>query len=249
MRFPRCHRVFSKASATCLAGLLTLGIVGTFVQPAFAKAVKADAKVQAALAPTERAQQLADWVLDSGDNGDLPFLIIDKSGGKAFVFARDGHSLGSAWVLTGLAPGDNSLPGIGTMPLSAIKPEMRTTPAGRFTAILGHDLEAEVLWVDYPDAISMHPVINTTPSERRLQRIVSPKASDHRISFGCINVPPKFFSGVVKPALVEGKGIVYILPDMKPLPDVFPKYYDAKPPADAAAPQRSQALVAPDGVN
>ena len=121
------------------------------------------------------------------------------------------------------------------MPLKAIKPEMRTTPAGRFTAVLGHDLEAEVLWVDYPDAISMHPVINTDPSERRLQRIVSPKPADHRISFGCINVPAKFFSGVVEPTFREGKGIVYILPDVKPLQAVFPKYYDSESASDPRA--------------
>jgi len=237
MRFPWCPQV-PKVSATFVAGILALAITGTVVAPAGAFGKTASVKpgpAVIAVSPSGRVQQLAAWILDSHDNGALPFAIIDKSAGKAFVFARDGHSLGAAWVLTGLAPGDDSLPGIGTMPLSAIKPGMRTTPAGRFTAVLGRDLEAEVLWVDYPDAISMHPVINTTPSERRLERIVSPKASDHRISFGCINVPAKFFSGVVKPTFQDGKGIVYILPDVKPLQDVFPKYYDAVSASDLGA--------------
>jgi hypothetical protein len=130
-------------------------------------------------------------------------------------------------VLVGLAPGDDSVSGIGTMPLSAINPEMRTTPAGRFVSRLGRDLgKLDVLWVSYPDAISLHRVINTNPAERRLERIVSLAPPDHRISYGCINVPAKFFDTVVDPTFNGTNGIVYILPEVKSLQDVFPNYYD-----------------------
>jgi len=109
---------------------------------------------------------MADWVAQSSDNGDLPFVIIDKPDAKVFVFDKNGQVLGSAWVLVGLAQGDDSVPGIGTMPLTVITPQMRTTPAGRFVAALGHDLgKLDVLWVDYPDAISLHRVINTDLAE------------------------------------------------------------------------------------
>ena len=192
-------------------------------------------------AAPDAVKQIADWVVDSGNNRSLPFVILDKPEAKVFVFEQDGRLKGTAWVLVGLSPGDESVPGIGTMPLAAIRPDMRTTPAGRFVAALGHDLgKLDVLWVDYPDAISLHRVINTKPAEKRLIRIVSPVARDHRISYGCINVPAKFFDTVVDPAFKDTKGVVYILPEVKGIRDVFPDYYDVKdnsgpPPAEVSA--------------
>ena len=178
-------------------------------------------------AAPEAVKQIADWVTDSRDNHSLPFVIIQKPDAKVFVFDKDGHLKGTASVLVGLAPGDDSVSGIGTMPLSAIHPEMRTTPAGRFVSALGHDLgKLDVLWVDYPDAISLHRVINTDPAERRLERIVSPVPLDHRISYGCINVPAKFFDTVVDPTFKGTRGVVYILPEVKSIHDVFPDYYN-----------------------
>jgi len=169
---------------------------------------------------------VADWVVDSADNGGLPFVIVDKQHAKVFVFDKDGRLIGRAWVLVGLTPGDDSVPGIGTLPLKAITPDMRTTPAGRFVAELGNDLGTlDVLWVDYGDAISLHRVINTDPAERRLERIVSDTPAEHRISYGCINVPAKFFDRVVDPLFKDTKGIVYILPEVKPMSTVFPDYY------------------------
>jgi hypothetical protein len=175
----------------------------------------------------DAVRHMADWVVASGNNGTLPFVIIDKPEAKVVVFDGTGQMLGSAWVLIGLARGDDSVPGIGTMPLTAITPDMRTTPAGRFVATIGHDLgKLDVLWVDYPDAISLHRVINTDPAERRLERIVSPTPADHRISYGCINVPAKFFDSVVDPTFKGTAGIVYILPEVKEMRAVFPTYYD-----------------------
>jgi len=170
---------------------------------------------------------MADWVFDSGDNRGLPFVIIDKPEAKVFVFDKSARILGTAWALVGLAPGDDSVPGIGTMPLKEITPDMRTTPAGRFVATIGHDLGTlNVLWVDYPTAVSLHRVINTNPAERRLERIVSKVPAEHRISYGCINVPAQFFDNVVNPTFKDTNGIVYILPEVKEMRAVFPAYYD-----------------------
>jgi hypothetical protein len=175
----------------------------------------------------QAVRHMADWVADSRDNGSLPFVIIDKPDAKVFVFDQNWRLLGTAWVLVGLGRGDDSVPGIGTMPLTAITPEMRTTPAGRFVAALGHDLgKLDVLWVDYSTAISLHRVINTNLAERRLERIVSPVPAEHRISYGCINVPAKFFDSVVDPAFKNTKGVVYILPEVKTMRAVFPTYYE-----------------------
>ena len=99
----------------------------------------------------DAVRHMADWVVNSGDNGIRSFVIVDKPDAKVFVFDRNGKVLGSAWALVGLSKGDDSIPGIGTMPLTAITPDMRTTPAGRFVAGLGHDLgKLDVLWVDWP---------------------------------------------------------------------------------------------------
>jgi hypothetical protein len=175
--------------------------------------------------PTGTAAQIADWVSAADDNGALPFMIVDKLAAKIFVFDAGGRLLGSAPALVGLTPGDDSAEGVGERPLSAIAPEERTTPAGRFVAHFGAAKgHARVLWVDYADAISLHPVITTNPAEHRLKRIKSDAPEDHRISFGCINVPATFYKVVVLKALKGGRAVVYILPDTRTVEEVFPAY-------------------------
>ena len=109
-----------------------------------------------------------------------------------------------------------AVPGIGDRKLSNVRPEEKTTPAGRFVAALGDNIRGEdVLWVDYNGAVSMHRVITTNPKERRLQRLATPTPLDNRISYGCINVPAKFFENVVRPAFTGTSGIVYVLPETR----------------------------------
>jgi hypothetical protein len=79
----------------------------------------------------------------------------------------------------------------------------------------------EILWVDYDAAISMHPVITTNPKERRAQRLESPSPLDHRISYGCINVPLRFFQSVIHPAFAGSNGVVYVLPEVRSVREVF----------------------------
>jgi hypothetical protein len=175
--------------------------------------------------PSGVAEKLAGWVTAVDDNGDLPFIIIDKLGAHIFVFDAEGQFLGSAPVLVGLARGDDSAPGIGNLKLSQIGPDERTTPAGRFVAEFGDSNgHGRMLWVDLPDAISLHPVMSVSPGEHRFQRIKSPDPRQHRISFGCINVPKGFYDDVVVTALASGAAVVYILPDTKAIDDVFPAF-------------------------
>ena len=177
--------------------------------------------------PPDDVRKLADWIVTSGDNHGASFVIVEKPQAKVFVFDAGGKILGMAPCLIGVQPGDDSAPGVGTMALAQITPDMRTTPAGRFVASLGPDLgKKDVLWVDYANAISLHRVVNNVRSERRPERLASPTPLDHRISWGCINVPAKFFDHVVEPAFTGTTGIVYILPEIKSMHDVFPKYYD-----------------------
>jgi hypothetical protein len=174
---------------------------------------------------SREARHVADWVVDSGDNRSMPFAIVDKTEAKVFVFHADGRLRGAAPALLGLARGDDAVPGIGDRALSGIRPEERTTPAGRFVVALDRNLHGkEILWVDYDNAISMHPVITTNPKEHRPQRLASPTPLDNRISYGCINVPAKFFANVVRPAFTGTNGIVYVLPETRSAQIVFASY-------------------------
>ena len=173
--------------------------------------------------PSADTRRVADWVMASGDHGKRPFALVDKARAMLYVFAPTGHLIGASPVLLGLARGDDSEPGIGDKPIGAIRPEERTTPAGRFATEPGKNLGGDnVIWVDYDAAVSMHSVRATVASERRLQRLDSPDPAEHRISYGCINVPAAFYASVAWPSFADGGGIVYVLPEARPLADVFP---------------------------
>lgn len=178
-----------------------------------------------AAAPSSDARRVADWVMRSGDNRGMPFVIVDKKGAEVFVFDRRGTLSGATPALLGLARGDDSSPGIGDRRLSAIRPDERTTPAGRFVASLGEDLASQgILWVDYAAALALHRVRAADTPERRLERLAAPSAPGRRITFGCINVPAGFYDRIVRPAFTGTSGVVYILPEVKSLPEVFPSF-------------------------
>lgn len=170
---------------------------------------------------SQDVRRLADWIAASGDNRDMPFLVVDKREAKVFLFNTRSEILAAAPALLGAAFGDDSAEGIGKRRLSAIPVEERTTPAGRFEAALGRDLEQDVLWIDYGIALSLHRVITGGPKERRRERLASTTAGDNRVSYGCINVPASFYDGAVSPAFAGTVGIVYILPETRLLETVF----------------------------
>ena len=168
-------------------------------------------------------RQLAQWVVDSADNGVQHFVILDKRNARVYVFDPSGKLTGASPVLLGYAAGDDTVPGIGQKAIADVKPQERTTPAGRFLAARGRNaLQEDVVWVDYDAAVSMHRVRATNPKERRLERLATPTASDNRISYGCINVPVSFFDSVLWPMFQAQAGVVYVLPEVKALTQVFP---------------------------
>lgn len=165
---------------------------------------------------SRRTRDMANWVVSSGDNQNMPFSIVDKVNAKVYVFDANGQLRGAAPALLGMAKGDRDLPGVGKKPMSRMSPSERMTPAGRFVSAMGRNLHGkEILWLDYENSLSMHPVVTTRPKERRVQRLASPTPSDNRISFGCINVPPEFFKDVVHPVFSGVVGVVYVLPEDK----------------------------------
>lgn len=173
-------------------------------------------------APSRSAREVADWALASHDPQGLPFLIVDKRAATLYVFDARGRLAGSSPVLLGLAHGDDSVPGIGDRPMERIRPHERTTPAGRFLAERGVNLHGEdILWIDYDAAVSMHRVRTSNPKERRLERLRTPTIDDNRISYGCINVPARFYERFVVPAFSEGHAVVYVLPETRSAREQF----------------------------
>ena len=164
------------------------------------------------------ARRLADWVVRSGDNRQLFFVLIDKKNTKVFVFDPSGKLTGATPVLIGAARGDDTVAGIGSRPIAEVAPHERTTPAGRFTAEPGHNASGEdVVWVDYAAKLAIHRLRPALPQERRAERLNSATPDDKRISSGCVVVPERFYDAVISPVLGKSYGVVYVLPETQPV--------------------------------
>lgn len=155
------------------------------------------------------------------DNRGLPYVVVDKLEARVFVFDGRGALVATTAALLGLARGDHSVPGIGNRPLAQIRPEERTTPAGRFLAEVGRNTTGEhVLWIDYDAALSLHR-LRDDPKQRLSQRLLSATPRDNRASYGCVTVPVAFYEDVIRRAFAAGRGVVYILPETMPWKQAF----------------------------
>jgi hypothetical protein len=169
---------------------------------------------------SEAAGRVADWVAASGDNHSLPYAIVDKANGSLLFFDAKGKQIDQVPVLIGVAVGDDATPGVGSKKLAEIGPAEKTTPAGRFLAKFGLAFKKE----DYATSVALHPIpTDVGKEERRRERMLSPEPDDNRITFGCINVPKAFYGKVLRPQFQKKGGYVYVLPDTKPLEEVFPR--------------------------
>jgi hypothetical protein len=166
------------------------------------------------LSASPEVQATAQWIADSKDNVKLPFIIVDKSNAQVYAFTPYAQLKATAPILLGAGVGDKVLVAPDA-PMSAIPPQKRITPAGRYVSKLAIDPHANhvILSIDPHNLISLHIVAPGTPAQRRAERLASVTSSDNRVSFGCINVPPGFFNTVVDPDFRPGQGIVYILPE------------------------------------
>ena len=220
MRFIDRFSTASFLRTILIAGLFTLN-----VNHAAAK-VAASESFYTSMQASPEVQQLQEGIASSKDNQDMPFVILDKKQAKIFVYEKDGRNLGGAPALLGIAIGDKYYPGTGQIKLSQIRVEERTTPAGRFQARLGKNTHGqEVLWVNYDMGIAIHPVVTSNPKEHRLERLRSQDPKQHRISFGCINVPKNFYNTIISPIFKAQGGIVYVLPDEMNIREVFGTYF------------------------
>jgi hypothetical protein len=177
--------------------------------------------------PSSEADDLLQHIRAAHDNKGLTFAVVDKRLATVHVFDSNGTWRASSPVLLGLARGDDSVPGIGERKMSDIKPAERTTPAGRFSAEPGENSQGEdIIWVDYDAAVSMHRVRTGNKADRRLQRLATPSVADNRITYGCINVPAAFYDKYLRSTLGSREGLVYILPETRPLAAQFADLWD-----------------------
>ena len=192
-------------------------------------------------------RSVSEWIRSTSDNKAQAFAIIDKKAATVHIFDRLGTKLASSPVLLGLAIGDASVPGIGERKMSQIRPEERTTPAGRFVSEPGVNPQGQdIVWIDYDSAVSMHRVVTANKAERRLERLASPGVSDKRISYGCVNVPAAFYDMYIKPVFGSQQAVVYVLPETSPVSAFFNMGDDA-PATLAAGKQDLVAADLPDG--
>lgn len=212
-----------------LRALAGLALMGSAAAAAYAsEAIPSEAKssdAERAINRSLAATRVAEWVAASGDNHSLPYAIIDKTNALLSLFDAKGKPLAEVPVLIGIAAGDDASPGIGSKKLAEIGPAEKTTPAGRFLAKFGLPFRRErILWVDYATSVAIHPIpADAARTERRRERMLSPMPDDNRITFGCINVPKAFYGNVLRRQFQKKGGYVYVLPDTKPLEEVFPR--------------------------
>ena len=211
------------------AALLVIAVFGSPVlldsPPAAATDLPQARRADAHARISADAQHIADWAVHSGDHKGLPFIVVDKVHAQAAAFDRTGRLIRTTPVLVGMGVGDVFEPGVLDLDMYATKPSQRITPAGRFFAEEDFNLDRErVLWVDYDAGIALHKMPTKKTKQRRAQRMVSKDPSEHRITYGCINVPAAFYDRVVRPHFSAKGGIVYVLPDSTPLRAVFNSY-------------------------
>lgn len=173
----------------------------------------------------EDVVHVANWVSYTRNNQKNAFVLIDKKQARMYVFDASGKLKSHAPILLGKATGDHTAPGVGNKPLSQIKEEEKTTPAGRFKALPGKNTHGEdIIWIDYHAAVSMHRIRKVAAEERRFERMATPDASDNRISNGCVNVPVAFYNGVLKPTVMKQGAWVYVLPETRTPQQLFGSY-------------------------
>lgn len=172
--------------------------------------------------PSEDAEFATRWVVASEDNRSLPYAIVDKKRARLYVYAATGRLVGASPVLLGLSVGDASVADIATRPPSSLTPAERTTPAGRYASEPGHNAQGEdIVWIDYAAALAIHRLRPSPTAQRRDERMGSPRSEDRRISYGCVVVPVAFYDAYVRPLLGSQRGVVYVLPETRPLAEML----------------------------
>jgi len=168
------------------------------------------------------ARDLAAWIAAVHDHRGRPFAIVDKKAARLYVFTPQAKLAGASPVLLGLAVGDRAAPGLGDVPPGRIPAAQRTTPAGRFLTEPGTNLEGErVVWFDYEAGLAIHRLRPDAAELARTRRLATTDPRAHRVSAGCVVVPVEFYESVVIRWLGHARGLLYVLPEVERVNEVF----------------------------
>lgn len=216
---------------------LGLAQAGDFSPPEPAPTAETDVPRSSALAQagaSPDARYLGAWLDRQRDSAGKAFAIVDKKDARLYVFDELQRLVGSSPVLLGSAYGDESASDVGRQAQQArVAPADRTTPAGRFVSEPGRNLGGEdVVWLDYGAAFAIHRLRADAAQERRARRLATPSPDDNRMSLGCVVVPVAFYERVVRPLLGSRRGIVYVLPETRPVQALWPPENEAIARAD-----------------
>ena len=172
--------------------------------------------------PSAAAREIAARILASGDHGLRPFAIVDKTAALLSLYNADGHVLGTSSVLLGKVVGDHSVPGVGERTQSGrLRPEDKTTPAGRFYSTPGENRTGEsVVWVEPETAFAIHRLRPGATHDDRSRRLAVANPALKRASAGCVVVPVAFYESHVHPVLGSQPGVVYVLPERPGAPEL-----------------------------
>lgn len=166
--------------------------------------------VQADLAQaqaSDNVRHIAQWAIDSGDHGGLPFVVVDKELARLFAFDGTGRLKASTPVLLGAARGDT--------------PEVPATPAGRFVVDTWQSsLKGSVVLVNGDVALSLYALPSPSSPGRGLERLASTRVEDKRISDGSLHMAGEFYQQFIEP-LRGHTGVAYVLPEVLPMHGVF----------------------------
>ena len=167
---------------------------------------------------------IANWVSYTRNNQKKAFVVVDKKNAQMYLFEPDGKLKSHAPVLLGEAVADVLPPGTASKPIAQLKPHEKATPAGRFLAKPGKNHKGDnVIWIDYNAAISLHR-LRKVGKENRAERLASAQIDDNRISNGCVNVPPAFYDGLLRPTVLKKGAYVYVLPETRAPQQLFGSY-------------------------
>lgn len=168
-------------------------------------------QVQQVQGLSSTASAVRAWVQETKDNHGQKYIIADKVSGEMHIMDSRGNVLATMPALYGTQKGDAAVPG--------------QTPAGIFTLQQRYDVASSFggdvqQFAEHSDGSiwAIHRVLTSNPKQMRQARLNSPTAEDNRVSLGCINVPADMYNKYLKNGF---KGKLYVIPEQRPLGEVF----------------------------
>jgi hypothetical protein len=137
-----------------------------------------------------------------------PVIIGDKTNGKVFVYNPAIPSVVSSNALFGKTISDSFIPN----DYDYLGKAGTITPAGEFKShkYISAKLKTPITaFVEGKTSfVAIHPVWLGIPSQKRLERLASNDIVDNRITNGCVNVSPDFYSKSIVKLLNETKVVI-----------------------------------------